>query len=75
MDKDKKDYKKTGADFARYSGLAFEMMAIIGGSTWGAVWLDKQTGCDIPWFTIILSPLSVIVSLILIVRDLNKNKE
>ncbi len=75
MEKDKKDYKKNGADFARYSGLAFEMMAIIGGGTWGGVWLDKQTGSDIPWFTIILSPLSVIVSLLLIVRDLNKNKE
>jgi len=74
MKEDKKDLKKSGADFARYSGLAFEMMAIIGCGTWGGVWLDRQTGSDIPWFTVVLSPLSVIVSLLLIVRSLN-NKD
>ncbi len=74
MTKDNDDLKKKGNDFARFSGMAFEMLAIIGGMTWGAVWLDEQTGAEIPWFTIILSPLSVIIAVLLIIKDLNRNK-
>lgn len=74
MPKDKEDLKKKGNDFARFSGMAFEMLVIIGGMTWGAVWLDKQTGTEIPWFTIILSPLSVIIAVLMIIKDLNRNK-
>ncbi len=74
MTKDKEDLKKKGNDFARFSGMAFEMLVIIGGMTWGAVWLDEQTGTEIPWFTIILSPLSVIIAVLMIVKDLNRNK-
>ncbi|HPF01476.1 MAG: AtpZ/AtpI family protein [Bacteroidales bacterium] len=74
MTKDKEDLKKKGNDFARFSGMAFEMLVIIGGMTWGAVWLDKQTGTEIPWFTIILSPLSVIIAVLMIIKDLNRNK-
>lgn len=74
MTKDKEDLKKKGNDFARFSGMAFEMLVIIGGMTWGAVWLDKQTGTEIPWFTIILPPLSVIIAVLMIIKDLNRNK-
>mgnify|MGYP002682436636 CR=1 FL=1 len=68
------DLKKKGNDFVRFSGMAFEMLVIIGGMTWGAVWLDKQTETEIPWLTIIFSPLSVIVAILLIIKDLNRNK-
>ena len=74
MTKDKDNLKKKVNDFARYSGMAFEMLVIIGGMTWVAVWLDKQTESEIPWFTIILSPLSVIIAVLLIIKDLNRNK-
>ena len=74
MTKDNDDLKKKGNDFARFSGMAFEMLAIIGGMTWGSVWLDEQTGTEIPWFTIILSPLSVIIAVLMIIKDLNRNK-
>ncbi len=74
MTKDKEDLKKKGNDFARFSGMAFEMLAIIGGMTWGSVWLDEQIGAEIPWFTIILSPLSVIIAGLMIIKDLNRNK-
>ncbi|MPM18718.1 hypothetical protein SDC9_65131 [bioreactor metagenome] len=74
MEKDKKDIKKSGNDFARFSGMAFEMLVIIGGMTWGAVWLDEQTGTETPWFTVVLAPLSVIIAVLLIIKDLNRNK-
>jgi len=74
MEKEKKDFKKSGNDFARFSGMAFEMLVIIGGMTWGAVWLDEQTGTETPWFTVVLAPLSVIIAVLLIIKDLNRNK-
>jgi len=74
MPKENKDLNKTGKDFARYTSLAFEMMVIIGGGTWGAVWLDEQTGSEIPWFTITLAPLSVVASILLIIKDLTRKK-
>ncbi|PKP04800.1 MAG: hypothetical protein CVU11_03550 [Bacteroidetes bacterium HGW-Bacteroidetes-6] len=74
MPKQSKDPRKQGADFARYSGLAFEMMVIIGGGTWGAVWLDDYLGNSTPWFTITIAPLSVVVAMYLIIKDLNRNK-
>lgn len=74
MPKQSKDPKKQAADFARYSGLAFEMMAIIGLGTWGAVWLDDYLGSSVPWFTITVAPLSVIASLYLVIKDLNRKK-
>jgi hypothetical protein len=74
MPKQSKDPKRQAADFARYSGLAFEMMAIIGLGTWGAVWLDDYLGSNTPWFTITVAPLSVVASLYLIIKDLNRKK-
>ena len=44
-------------DFARYSGIAFQMVGIILVTTWGGMKLDKLTGWDTPVFTIILSLL------------------
>ena len=73
-DKKKPDLKKVGNDFAKYSSIAFEMLVIIGGLTWGGVWLDKKLQNETPWFTIILSPLSVIIALLVVLKDLNRKK-
>ena len=59
-------------DFARYSGIAFQMMAIIIVATWGGIKLDKMTGFEKPVFTIILSLLGVFAAIYTIIRDLIK---
>ena len=59
-------------DFARYSGIAFQMIAIILVATWGGIKLDKLTGFEKPVFTIILSLFGVIAAIYLTVRDLIK---
>jgi len=74
MPEDKNNLNKKGNDYARYTGLAFEMMAVIGGLTWLGVWLDTKTGSEIPWFTITLAPGSVILSIIIIIKDLTRKK-
>jgi ATP synthase protein I len=59
-------------DFARYSGLAFQMIGIILITTWGGVKLDKLTGWNTPVFTIILSLLGVFAAIYTAVKDFIK---
>lgn len=59
-------------DFARYSGLAFQMIAIILVTVWGGVQLDKLTGWETPVFTIVLSLLGVFAAIYTSVRDFIK---
>lgn len=59
-------------DFARYSGIAFQMIGIILIATWGGMKLDKMTSFEKPVFTIILSLLGVFAAIYTAVKDLIK---
>jgi F0F1-type ATP synthase assembly protein I len=59
-------------DFARYSGLAFQMIGIILVTVWGGVKLDKLTGWNTPVFTIVLSLLGVFAAIYIAVKDFIK---
>jgi len=59
-------------DFARYSGMAFQMLAIILVTTWGGIKLDHLTGTKTPVFTIILSLLGVFAAIYTAVKDFLK---
>jgi F0F1-type ATP synthase assembly protein I len=56
-------------DFARYSGMAFQMIAVILITTWGGIELDKLAKFDTPIFTIILSLLGVFAAIYTAVKD------
>jgi F0F1-type ATP synthase assembly protein I len=60
------------SDFGKYSGLAFQMVAIILLTTLGGVKLDKLTGWKTPVFTIILSLLGVFAAIYFSVKDFIK---
>ncbi|MDO9341659.1 MAG: AtpZ/AtpI family protein [Bacteroidales bacterium] len=72
----KKNSKRPGnqgiRDFARYSGIAFQMIGIILVTTWGGIKLDKLSGFDKPVFTIILSLLGVFAAIYTAVKDFIK---
>ena len=55
---------------AKYSGLAFQMLAIIGGSAWLGTWLDRHFQTKNPWFTIGLLLLGVLVAVFQVIRSL-----
>jgi len=55
-------------NFGKYSGLAFQMIAIIGLTTWGGVKLDKVLGLSTPVFTIILSLLGVFAGIYVAIK-------
>lgn len=61
-------------DFARYSGMAFQMVGIILVTTWGGLKLDKITGWKTPVFTIVLSLFGVFAAIYVVVKDFIKFK-
>jgi ATP synthase protein I len=69
----KKNRKNQGnkglRDFARYSGLGFQMIAIILFTTWGGIKLDALFGLKTPVFTIILSLFGVFAAIYTAVKD------
>jgi F0F1-type ATP synthase assembly protein I len=69
----KKNQKSPGNkglnDFGKYSGMAFQMIAIILVTTWGGIELDKLAKFHTPVFTIILSLLGVFAAIYTAVKD------
>ncbi len=61
-------------DYARYSGMAFEMIAIIGLSTYGGIKIDERAGTS-PLFTVILSLTGVAAAIYIVIRDLIKRSK
>lgn len=59
-------------DFAKYSGIAFQMFGIILLTTWGGIKLDKLSGNETPVFTIILSLLGVFAAIYTVIKDFIK---
>ena len=70
--KPKPDAQKRPAleSYARYSGLAFQMFAIIGLGIFGGVKLDQWIDTRFPVFTVLLSIISVAAAIYTAVKDL-----
>ena len=60
---------------ARYSGLAFQMLATIGGCAWLGVWLDGRLATQNPWFTVGLLLFGVLAALYQVIRSLTKGSQ
>lgn len=58
--------------YAKYSGIAFKMGAIIFIGTFGGLKLDEYLNFDKHFFTITLSLLSVILAIYSVIKDLIK---
>ena len=61
--------------FARYSGLAFQMIAIILVGVFGGIKLDEIVKWEFPVFTLVLTLVSVIASMYYAVKDLIRFKD
>ena len=62
--------KKALNDYGRYTGMAFQMLIVIGVFTFAGYKLDHWLHLKYPVFTIVLILLSVITSLYAIIRSL-----
>ena len=65
--------KKSLDNYARYSSIAFQMLAIILAGVFGGIKLDQWLKLNVPVFTVILSILSVILAIYYVTRDLLKS--
>lgn len=71
LDKDKplkKAQERTNA-YLRYSGLGFQMAAVIGLGTWGGWWIDQRTGWKFPLFTIVGALGSITAALVFLFKE------
>ena len=57
---------------AKYSGIAFQMLAIIGLSAWAGTWLDGHYQNKTPWYTVGLMLLGLFAALYHVIRSLTK---
>jgi F0F1-type ATP synthase assembly protein I len=59
-------------EYLKYSGLAFQMMAVIALGVWGGIKLDEWTGWKFPVFTVVLSLVAIAGSIIALIKSLPK---
>jgi len=70
----KKKHKDKLKNYAKYSGLGFQMLAIIFIGVFGGVKLDEYLKLEFPIFTVVLSLLSVVLAIYFAIKDfLNTN--
>jgi len=72
MSEQQKKKSKPLKDYAKYSSLAFQMAAIIGGLTWLGHWIDSFTGWRFPVFLVVFAMLSVALAIYYAIKDLIK---
>lgn len=66
--------KKQLNSYARYSGMAVQMAAIIVGGVLGGIQLDKWLALKFPVFTLVLTLLSVFLAMYYFIKDVIKKK-
>jgi len=71
MDKDQPDKNngKEASDIAKYSGIGFQMIAIIGIFTFAGYKIDQAANHQTKWVTAILSLAGVFISLYVVIRS------
>jgi len=62
-------------DYARYSNLAFQMLAILAVGVFGGIKLDSWLKLKFPVFTVILSFLAVISAIYYGIKDYIRTKK
>lgn len=68
--------KKTKSlnDYARYSSLAFQMIAILGLGVWGGIKIDGWLNMKFPVFTVVLSLVAVLLAIYNSLKDFWRTK-
>src|SRR5690606_41505752 len=58
--------------YLKYSGLAFQMVAIMLAAVWGGRWLDAYFQTNTPWWTLGLLLVAVFASMYSVIVSLTK---
>ena len=68
----KESNKKSASAFVRYSGMAFQMIAVLLVAAYSGQWLDDRYNNEQPWFTLVLLLIGVTASMYLIIKTVTK---
>ena len=71
MAKNEDDERPMNA-YAKYSGLGFQMIAIIGVFTYAGLKIDEHARHEVKWVTAMLSLIGVFISLYIVIVSLKK---
>jgi F0F1-type ATP synthase assembly protein I len=69
---EQQDESETGREinsYAKFSGVAFQMIAIIGVFTYAGYKIDENAGHETKWVTALLSLAGVFISLFIVIRS------
>jgi ATP synthase protein I len=66
---DASDDARNSSALGKFSGIAVQMIAIIGLSTWAGVWLDGHFQTKTPWYTIGLTLTGIFGALYQVIRS------
>lgn len=66
------DAGKAANNYAKYSGIAFQMVGIIGVFAFAGYEIDKSLKHDMQWVTALFCLLGVCLSIYLTIRQLSK---
>jgi F0F1-type ATP synthase assembly protein I len=58
--------------YLKYSGLGFQMIAVLVLAAWGGMTLDEKVGNTNPWWTIGLMLVGVVASMYMIIKSVIK---
>ncbi|KOY86231.1 hypothetical protein AD998_08795 [bacterium 336/3] len=65
----KKKDQENVKGYAKYSGIAFQMIVSIGLAVWLGMYLDERQKLSQPWWTLGLTTMTVIAVMISIIKD------
>jgi hypothetical protein len=74
MDPRLKKAREQANAYLRYSGLGFQMAALIGLGSWGGWWLDQRTGWKFPLFALLGSLGGITVALLLLFKETRRGR-
>lgn len=76
MPKNEQDKSKNGRPavngYLKYSGMAFQMVAIIGMFAYGGYLIDDHAHHSVRWVTALLSLAGVFISLYLVIKSIKE---
>jgi F0F1-type ATP synthase assembly protein I len=68
------DKKKAAQRLAKYSGLAFQLLAFIGVGYFIGSWIDGMWKADNPYGTALGATVFLIIGLVYVLRDIMREK-
>lgn len=72
MDENERKLGKAGSDYAKYTGLGFQMVVIIGLMTWGGYAIDEHAKHNTKWVTAVMALAGVFISLYIVIKSVSK---